>query len=196
MSTRPVAARPSRKNLDLPGEAEQGVDALTPEADDQITVDRDDRRGEDVPALQEVRRLLVGHHVAHLELHACGPQVVLETLAGPSEGRDVQDDLVRHHAWPVAGVAAAAMRSSVRHILTPSYLRLRPPPARRVSDVIGAAFVTEIHVESRLGLPRLQATHAGAGLGPAIGRWLSRTRSADGPGSGRCSPCLHRAAVE
>lgn len=84
----------------LSGEAEQGVDALAPEADDQLAVDREDGRGEDLPALQEVGRLLVGHHVAHPERHACGPQVVLETLAGPSERRRVEDDLGRHHTFP------------------------------------------------------------------------------------------------
>jgi hypothetical protein len=86
----------------LSGEAEQSVDALAPEADDQLAVDRHDGRREDVTALQEVGRLLVDHHVTHLERHACGPQVVFETVAGPSERRRVKDDLGRHHAFPVA----------------------------------------------------------------------------------------------
>ena len=105
----------------LPGEAEQGVDALAPEADDQLAVDRHDGRREDVAALEEIGRFLVGHHVAHPEHHACGPQVVLETFAGASERRRVEDDLGRHHGFPVPlSALSAAFRASHFSLSAPS----------------------------------------------------------------------------
>ena len=94
--------RKGRRSLRVAAAPEQRVDPLALEADHQLAVDRDDGRGEDVAALQEVGGVLVGHHVTDLERHACGPQVVLQTFAGPSERRGVEHDLARAHVFPVA----------------------------------------------------------------------------------------------
>ena len=83
------------------GETKEHVDAVALEADDQLAVDRQDGCREDIAALQEVGGILIGHHVMHPERYTCGPQVVLETLAWPSERRGVEDDLAGYHAVPM-----------------------------------------------------------------------------------------------
>jgi hypothetical protein len=74
----------------------ESVDPFTFESGNQLAIDRQDRRGVNVPAFQKRCRLGINQDVFHSECYTCGPQVVFQLFAGHSERRGIDDHFLCH----------------------------------------------------------------------------------------------------
>jgi hypothetical protein len=87
----------------LRSQTEERVDPRSIETDDERIADGEGGRGIHATRLEERRGVIVSEDVPHRERDTCGPQVVLQTFAGSSEGRGEEHDARRHaHTVPPA----------------------------------------------------------------------------------------------